>query len=102
MQNFSIQEYQKAHKTLCEYKYTLKPVQRGYAGRTLYVNLDKNQIIEKPVTDEMVNTFTGGRGFCLWLLWNGVKDTTKWNDPENELLIASGPIGGIISLPGFW
>lgn len=100
MQVETIKEYQAAHKILREFKYELKPVMRGYAGRTLYINVDTCQIEEKPVTEKMIDTFTGGRGFDLWLLWNGIKDTTKWNDPENELLIAGGPIGGISSYPG--
>ena len=48
----------------------------------------------------MKDTFTGGKGFCLWLLWNAIKPETKWDDPENELVIAGGPIGGITSYPG--
>jgi aldehyde:ferredoxin oxidoreductase len=89
-----------AHRNLCELKYDLRPVEKGYANRTLYINLEDNTIQIKPVTEKMKDIFTGGRGFCLWLLWNGVKDTTKWNDPENELVIASGPIGGITAYPG--
>jgi aldehyde:ferredoxin oxidoreductase len=44
----------------------------------------------------------GGKGFDLWLLWNGVpKDRpVKWDDPENELCIASGPLGGTPLYPG--
>ncbi len=58
------------------------------------------QSTEKPVTSEMKKIFTGGRGFCLWLLWNAVNSNTKWNSPENELVIAGGPIGGITQYPG--
>ncbi len=100
MDKETISRYQAAHKILTEYKYELKPVMRGYAGRTLYVNVETCRIEEKPVTQKMIDTFTGGRGFCLWLLWNGVHDSTKWNDPDNELLVAGGPIGGISSYPG--
>ncbi|MEA3459752.1 MAG: aldehyde ferredoxin oxidoreductase C-terminal domain-containing protein [Chloroflexota bacterium] len=42
----------------------------------------------------------GGRGFGLWLLWNAVTGDTKWNDPQNEIVISSGPIGGITQYPG--
>ncbi len=87
-------------KTLITFEYETKPVVRGYANKTLYIDLTRNEIKSKPVTDKMKELFTGGRGFCLWLLWNAVKDTTKWNDPENELVIAGGPIGGITAYPG--
>ncbi|MGE5377148.1 MAG: aldehyde ferredoxin oxidoreductase N-terminal domain-containing protein, partial [Bacteroidota bacterium] len=73
---------------LAEYTYELCPVERGYANRTLYVNLSTNTICEKPVTQQMKDLFTGGRGFGLKLLWDGVTPETKWNDPENELVIA--------------
>jgi aldehyde:ferredoxin oxidoreductase len=89
-----------AHRTLAEFPYELRPVERGYANRTLYVNVGTNTVTSKPVSEKMKNTFTGGRGFGLWLLWNGIKDGTKWNDPENELVIAGGPIGGITAYPG--
>lgn len=93
-------ELRSAHKQLAEYRYQLRPVHRGYANRTLYINLSNNEIGEKPVTEQMKTLFTGGRGFDLWLLWNGVKDNTRWNDPENELVIAGGPIGGLTAYPG--
>ena len=48
----------------------------------------------------MQDVFTGGKGFGLWLLWNGVTGDTKWNDPENEIVISSGPIGGTTQYPG--
>jgi aldehyde:ferredoxin oxidoreductase len=96
----SPEELKSAHHTLAEYAYVLRPVVRGYAGRTLYVNLSENAILEKPVTQQMKDTFTGGRGFGLWLLWNAVRSDTRWNDPENALVLAGGPIGGITAYPG--
>ena len=89
-----------AHKVLAIYDYTLRPVQKGYANRTLYINLENNIIKEKPVTQQMKDLFTGGRGFALWLLWNAVMDNTKWNDPENEVIFANGPICGSTAYPG--
>jgi len=77
-------------------------VERGYNNRTLYVNLSSMQIASKPVSKKMKETFTGGRGFNLWLLWNALpKDrVVRWDDPENEICIASGPLGGIPVYPG--
>ncbi|MDP1545041.1 MAG: aldehyde ferredoxin oxidoreductase C-terminal domain-containing protein, partial [Anaerolineales bacterium] len=85
---------------LGEYTYEKRPVERGYAGRTLYINLENNTFLEKPVTQQMKDLFTGGRGFALKLLWDAVTPETKWNDPENELVIANGPICGITAYPG--
>ncbi len=91
---------QTTRRILAEYTYTVPPVERGYTGQTLYVNLSDYTIAAKPVTEEMKEKFTGGRGFGLWLLWHGTKDDTRWNDPENEIVISSGPIGGITQYPG--
>lgn len=93
-------QLRETHKVIQQMKYELRPVERGYANRTLYINLEEPRIESKPVTSKMKEVFTGGRGFGLWLLWNAVKDTTRWDDPENELIIAGGPIGGITQYPG--
>src|ERR1041385_6362296 len=85
---------------LAEFTYRRRPVERGYANRTLYISLDTNTIYDKPVTQQMKDLFTGGRGFGLKLLWDAVTPDTKWNDPANELVIANGPICGITAYPG--
>jgi aldehyde:ferredoxin oxidoreductase len=96
----TLEKMKTAHKLLGEYTYELKPIERGYADRTLYINLNDNTFAEKPVTQQMKDLFTGGRGFALKLLWDAVKPETKWDDPENELVIANGPICGITAYPG--
>jgi aldehyde:ferredoxin oxidoreductase len=88
------------YKVLVEMDYELGQVERGYTGRTLYVNLSENSIASKAVTQEMKDIFIGGKGFGLWLLWHGVTPETKWNDPGNEIVISSGPVGGITQYPG--
>jgi aldehyde:ferredoxin oxidoreductase len=100
MLNRPVSEYRTAHKLLAEFTYDLRPVERGYANRTLYINLDDNTIQEKPVTQQMKDLFTGGRGFALKLLWDAVNPDTTWDAPKNELVIANGPICGITAYPG--
>lgn len=100
MTALTIEEIKQGHKLLAEFAYETRPVERGYANRTLYVDLSTNTIHSKPVTQEMKDVFTGGKGFCLWLLWNALRPTTRWEDPENEIVIAGGPIGGITAYPG--
>jgi aldehyde:ferredoxin oxidoreductase len=87
---------------LTEFDYELKDLEKGYNNRTLYVNLSDMKIQEKPVSDEMKEIFVGGKGFDLWLLWNGLPwdRTIKYNDPENEICIACGPLGGTTVYPG--
>ncbi|QNO16603.1 aldehyde:ferredoxin oxidoreductase [Alkalicella caledoniensis] len=88
------------HVTLQEYTYQLGNVDKGYTNRTLYINLSENKIKTKEVTQQMKEKFIGGKGFGLWYLWNAVTPQTKWNDPENEIVIAGGPICGITQYPG--
>ncbi|MCK4264381.1 MAG: aldehyde:ferredoxin oxidoreductase, partial [Candidatus Aminicenantes bacterium] len=96
----SVQKMKEKHKLLKEYSYRLGELNRGYADRTLYVNISDNTINEKPVTELMKEKFIGGKGFGLRLLWDGTKDNTKWNDPENEIIISPGPIAGITQYSG--
>jgi aldehyde:ferredoxin oxidoreductase len=96
----SIEKIRAAHKVLAEFHYSPPKIERGYANQTLYVNLSGKVIASKPVDEKMKRTFTGGRGFGLWLLWNAVNGNTRWDDPENEVILSSGPLGGTTSYPG--
>ncbi len=95
-----IAEMKNAHKTLKKWSYEWKPLYRGYTDKVLYINISDNEIKEKAVPPEMKEKFIGGKGYGLRLLWDGTKPDTKWNDPENEINISSGPIGGITQYSG--
>ncbi len=88
------------YRILFEMAYPPIPVERGYTGQTLYVHLGTGKIESRPVTPMMKEVFVGGRGFGLWRLWNAVTAKTTWDDPENEIVISPGPIGGITTYPG--
>ncbi|MGD9364211.1 MAG: aldehyde ferredoxin oxidoreductase C-terminal domain-containing protein [Desulfobacteraceae bacterium] len=81
-------------------KYERPAINKGYANQTLSIGLTENDIQVHPVTEQMKNLFVGGKGFDLWMLWQAVRPETKWNDPENTLCIASGPMGGTPAYPG--
>ncbi len=91
---------QKNHKLLAEFEYELGTIEKGYTNRTLYVNISDNVIDSKPVTQLMKDKFIGGKGFGLWRLWHAVNKDTKWNDPENEIVMSGGPVCGITQYPG--
>lgn len=80
--------------------YKRPTIKKGYANQFLCIDISDLDISFKQVTEEIKSTFVGGKGFDLWLLWNAVKKTTKWNDPENAICIASGPMGGTPTFPG--
>ncbi len=96
----TVNQLLQSHQQKAEYKYKQQPVVQGYANRTLHINLDDYSITEQPVTQQMKDLFTGGRGFALWLLWNAVQADTSWDDPENALIIANGPLCGTTAYPG--
>ncbi|NSW95402.1 MAG: aldehyde:ferredoxin oxidoreductase, partial [Bacteroidales bacterium] len=81
-----------------EYKWT--PLYRGYTDKILYINVGNNEIKEKDVPPEMKEKFIGGKGYGLRLLWDATRPDTRWDDPENEIIISSGPIGGITQYSG--
>jgi aldehyde:ferredoxin oxidoreductase len=54
----------------------------------------------KNVPPVMKEKFIGGKGYGLRLLWDATKSDTRWDDPENEIIISSGPIGGITQYSG--
>lgn len=95
-----VEKLKSSEKLIAEYKYTPAKLEKGYANKSLYINLSDNKIAEKPVTEMMKEKFIGGRGFGLWYLWNAVTPETKWDDPENEIIISPGPVGGITQYPG--
>ena len=88
------------HKLLKSWKYIWTPLSKGYTDKVLYINVGTTEIKGKDVPLEMKEKFIGGKGYGLRLLWDGTRPDTKWDDPENEIIIASGPIGGITQYSG--
>lgn len=85
---------------LKEYKYSWHPIEKGYNNRTLYINVGTGKIEEKPVSQDMKDKFVGGKGFGLRLLWDGTRPDTRWDDEDNEIVIAGGPVCGITQYSG--
>ena len=96
----NVDELVKTHKLLKEFNYEMTPLDKGYTDKILYINLSDNKIISKDVAPLMKEKFIGGKGYGLKLLWDATKPDTKWNDPENEIIISPGPIAGITQYSG--
>jgi aldehyde:ferredoxin oxidoreductase len=94
------QPQENTRSVLAEFSYEAAPLDRGYNNRTLYVNLSEGTIASKAVSQQMKDIFIGGRGFGLKLLWEAVTPETRWDDPENAIVIATGPLGGTVVYPG--
>ncbi len=95
-----INEMKKKHKLLKEYKYNITPLDKGTTDKTLYINVSNNAIEERPISSVMKDKFIGGKGYGLKLLWDATNPDTKWNDPENEVIISPGPVSGITQYSG--
>ena len=55
-------------KILKQLSYTPAKIERGYANKSLYINVGDLRIEEKDVTEFMKEKFVGGKGFDLWYL----------------------------------
>lgn len=93
-------EILEAQQVVAEMKYSPKPAIHGYTGEMLRVDLGDYSFRTIPVTEELKEKFTGGKGFDLWLLWQEVNPDTKWDSPENAVCISAGPLGGSPAFPG--
>ena len=85
-------------------KYSRLGIEHGYAGQTLHIDISARQPDEKiwfeKVTEAMKDIFTGGKGFCLSILWRLVSGWTKWDGADNAICVAPGPLGGLTTCPG--
>lgn len=88
------------YRLIKSWEYVWTPLSRGYTDKILYVNAGTAEIKEKDVPPVMKEKFIGGKGYGLRLLWDATSPDTKWDDPENEIIISSGPIGGITQYSG--
>jgi aldehyde:ferredoxin oxidoreductase len=88
------------HKLLASWDYIWKPLDKGYTDKILYINVGNCQIREKDVPPVMKEKFIGGKGYGLRLLWDATRPDTQWYDEDNEIIISSGPIGGITQYSG--
>jgi aldehyde:ferredoxin oxidoreductase len=95
-----IKSIKEQHKLLKKWEYKWTPLDKGYTDKILYINVGTTEVIEKDVPSIMKEKFIGGKGYGLRLLWDATKPDTKWDDPENEIIISSGPIGGITQYSG--
>lgn len=87
-------------KLLKGFDYQWTPLSKGYTDKSLYINVGSCEVKIKDVPLMMKEKFIGGKGYGLKLLWDGTKPDTRWDDPDNEIIISSGPVGGITQYSG--
>jgi len=63
----------------------------GYMGKILYVNLSNSELTNLP-TQSFAEQYLGGRGIGTKIYWETVKPEFKAFDPENRLILMTGPL----------
>ncbi len=66
----------------------------GYNGQILRVNLTTGQTSAVTLDPKTARKYFGGTGLGIKILYEEVPPGVEWSDPENRVIIASGPLGG--------
>lgn len=66
----------------------------GYMGKLLFVDLSKNSIEEKELTEDMAKKFLGGYGIGARVLYDMVPADADPMGPDNVIGFVTGPLTG--------
>jgi aldehyde:ferredoxin oxidoreductase len=69
----------------------------GYAGQLLRVDLSSRRSWTQPFDAEFARKYVGGAGFGARILYDEVPAGVAWDDPDNRLIMATGPMAGSVS-----
>lgn len=87
-------------KILKTLQYKAPPVKGGYTDHILQVDLGSQSISTTKLSPDFKEKYVGGRGYALKLIWDGTSAETRYDSPENILVMASGPLGADPRFPG--
>jgi aldehyde:ferredoxin oxidoreductase len=85
---------------LRQIKYEPTKVVGGYTDRILKVDLSTQEIAIQALPPDFKSKYIGGRGYALKLIWDGTTRGTRYDSPDNILVMASGPLGNEPGFPG--
>jgi len=66
----------------------------GYTTKVLRVDLSREQISEEYLDEDTLKKYIGGVGLGAKYLYEEVPPGTAWDDPDNRLIFATGPLNG--------
>jgi len=66
----------------------------GIMGRIVRVDLTSERLSVEPLTASVARQWIGGTGLGARTLYDEVPAGVEWDDPENRLIIAAGPLAG--------
>ena len=87
-------------RVLQKLKYQPARVLGGYTDRILRVNLSNGEIAIQELPPDFKGKYTGGRGYALKLIWDETTRETRYDSPENLLVMSNGPLGNEPGFPG--
>jgi len=69
----------------------------GYFRKILHVDMTSGTGRTEAIDDEFIETYVGGRGFAIKLLWDNLTKNGPVDPlgPENMLVVAAGPLTGV-------
>jgi aldehyde:ferredoxin oxidoreductase len=68
--------------------------QETSGGKYLRVDLTSGRIWSEQLDEEAHRKYLGGTGYGAKVLYEEVPPGVEWSDPDNRLVVASGPLGG--------
>ncbi len=68
----------------------------GYMGKLLRVDLTTKKATEVVPDEPTLRQYLGGTGIGIKYLYEEVPPNIQWNEPDNRLILASGPVGGTL------
>jgi aldehyde:ferredoxin oxidoreductase len=87
-------------KTITTQKYDPFPIAGGYTDHILRIDLERRAISCVPLSSDFKGRYVGGRGYALKFIWDWTKADTRYDSPENILVMAGGPLGNEPRFPG--
>ncbi len=69
----------------------------GWTGRILRVDLNRLEHSFQKLDGDFARKWVGGRGFASRILWEELEPGTDPLGPDNELIIARGPLTGLLA-----
>jgi aldehyde:ferredoxin oxidoreductase len=65
-------------------------------NRVIRVDLTSKKVEYSELPEKISRQYIGGAGVGAYLLYNEVPPGVKWDDPENILIIGTGPLNGTV------
>ncbi|MGD8925022.1 MAG: aldehyde ferredoxin oxidoreductase N-terminal domain-containing protein, partial [Syntrophobacterales bacterium] len=81
-------------------RYEAAPVKGGYTDRILQLDLSSLTISILKVEPNFKDKYVGGRGYAMKMIWDRTTKETRYDSPENILVMAGGPLCNEPRFPG--